>query len=111
MSDKIFVTATTRGDGSTGLYRLMFSKEATRLISDYKYFSFAKSNDYIILKPVGYKDHSWKIIYSQGRAVVDVPRIVTDPYITFGRHKLYKCKEGFAFRRYEGEDNARPDDN
>ena len=91
-------------DGNSRNYQMVFNKHATQLVPDYiKWFV---STNYVIGLPVS-KDSknafkSWQSNRQSYNKSTTVPSaLVREKKIKPGDYKIYKYKDGFAFKRYE----------
>ena len=73
----------------------------------YNYIKFYITPDYVILSPSSeVVENGYKISHSHGNVDWDVltvklPASMKEKKIRTGVFKIYKCKQGYAFKRYE----------
>ena len=82
---------------------LFFNRAAGKYLKDVQFVKFRTSTEYVVIVPTEEKTKTaFKLgTYTNGAKAIAYPANLKGCKIKRGVYKLYKYKDGFAFKRYE----------
>ena len=90
-------------DNYSKFIQFVFQQSGKKYVEDVQFVKFRTSTEYVVIVPTEEKTRTaFKLgTYTNGAKAIAYPTNLKGCKIKRGVYKLYKYKDGFAFKRYE----------